>query len=111
MKQQRNYQRNEQRRSIDKRILIMGLSLFILSLSILFFGLGSNQAQARPEKQEYLYQTVVVAAGDTLWDLAVKYAPEYTDTREFAQKIRQINGILREDRLQPGQYLVIPYYP
>lgn len=94
----------------EKRFRLMGTMVLVLSLFILFLGLGSSHAQAQREKQERCYQSVMVSAGDTLWDLALQYAPEYTDVRQFAEELRQINRILREDLLQPGQYLVIPYY-
>ena len=51
--------------------------------------------------------TVVVAPGQTLWDIAARYAPADRDITGFAAEIAELNDV---DALavQPGSPLVVP---
>ncbi len=53
-------------------------------------------------------ETVVarVGAGETIWDVARRVAPEY-DQRAVVERIRQLNG-MAGSALQPGQQLQVP---
>lgn len=52
------------------------------------------------------YETVVVMAGDTLWDIADEYT-DSTDVRNLIQEICNVNKI-SSGELFPGQTLQIP---
>lgn len=49
---------------------------------------------------------VQVGAGETLWDVAQRVAPE-SDPRAVVERIRQLNGI-EGSAVQPGQQLWVP---
>lgn len=51
--------------------------------------------------------TVVIAPGQTLWDLAERYAPEDRDLVDWADEIARFNGVDAQ-AIQPGTPLVIP---
>ncbi|MGH3803914.1 MAG: LysM peptidoglycan-binding domain-containing protein, partial [Pseudonocardiaceae bacterium] len=48
-----------------------------------------------------------VGAGETVWDVARRVAPEY-DQRAVVERIRQLNG-MAGSAVQPGQQLQVPY--
>ncbi|MGH4012541.1 MAG: LysM peptidoglycan-binding domain-containing protein [Pseudonocardiaceae bacterium] len=47
-----------------------------------------------------------VGAGETVWDVAQRVAPE-SDPREVVERIRQLNG-MADSAVQPGQQLQVP---
>lgn len=49
---------------------------------------------------------VEVAQGDSLWEIAVRIAPE-ADPRDVVVAIQELNG-LRSNMIQPGQVLLVP---
>ena len=93
-----------------KRALIYALILTAGVLILLFWGKGIAAASARQEEKEVYYTSVRIEAGDSLWSLARKYAPAYSDISDYVDTLRQVNRVGREDRLIPGQILIIPYY-
>ena len=105
-----NSRRNRRRTVNRKRALIYAAVLAAGILMILFLGSGITAASAKQAKQEIYYTSVQVEAGDTLWSLAEKYAPEYENVGDYVDTLRQLNQIRREDRLIPGQILIIAYY-
>lgn len=92
------------RQLIRAAILAAGILLFLL------LGGSISAASAGQKKTEVYYTSVQVEAGDSLWSLAQKYAPQYSDINEYVNTLRQVNRICREDRLLPGQILIVPYY-
>ena len=103
--------RTNRRRTVNrKRVLIYAAVLAAGILMILLLGSGITAASAKQEKKEVYYTSVRVEAGDTLWSLAEKYVPEYEKVGDYVETLRQLNRIRREDRLIPGQILVIAYY-
>ena len=102
---------SRKRRTVNrKRTLIYAAVLAAGILMILLLGSGITAASAKQEEKEVYYTAVCIEAGDSLWSLAKKYAPEYADISDYVETLRQINQIRRDDRLIPGQVLVIPYY-
>ncbi|HEX6988133.1 MAG TPA: LysM peptidoglycan-binding domain-containing protein [Bacillota bacterium] len=51
--------------------------------------------------------TVVVSAGDTLWDLAEAHGPQGADPRVTVDRIQRLNS-LSTPLIRPGQRLLIP---
>ena len=49
---------------------------------------------------------VSVARGETLWDVAAKYAPE-SDPRAVVERIKELNGVTAAD-VAPGYALTVP---
>ena len=57
----------------------------VLSLSILAALLMPHPAYAQSE-QVQVYESVVIQEGDTLWDLALQYAPAEQDIRSYISR-------------------------
>ena len=72
--------------------------------AITFFSSQSAQASNEVAKVEFTY--VTVHAGETLWSLAEKYAPEQ-DPRDFLDQLVSLNN-LTEATVQPGQRIALP---
>ena len=95
---------------IRKHRIGMASAIVLIIILSLLLGLGGRGAAARPEERELYYQMIQVKSGDNLWDLAIAYAPAYSDIRNYVSIIKQINHIRPGDLLIPGETLIIPYY-
>lgn len=55
-------------------------------------------------------ETIQIASGDTIWDLAKQYyTKECGDFKGYVAEIKKSNG-LTSDKIHTGNYLIIPYY-
>lgn len=63
---------------------------------------ATTQQPTQPQTVE-----VVVQAGDSLWSIAERVAPE-RDPREVVTAVRELNG-LRSNLIQPGQVVLLPH--
>ncbi|MEY3408090.1 MAG: hypothetical protein RL038_1151 [Actinomycetota bacterium] len=70
-----------------------------------FFG-GVVQA-AEPNAESYEFRTIVVAPGDSLWQIADDVAPT-ADPREVIDLIVAVNELDKSAHLQVGQTLLVP---
>ena len=93
------------------RLTRRGRVLLLAALVAVLFGafsLGRSASQAAPPSTAPVaeQQRVTVQAGDSLWTLAQRIAPEH-DPRDVVAKIRDLNE-LTSAHLSPGQQLVLP---
>lgn len=79
------------------------LGLLVASVLILAFDVPS--ALAGQEEAEG--EVVTVAAGDTLWDYAERFAPEGVSEQEYIAQLRTLNH-LPTGRVTAGQQIVLP---
>ena len=56
-----------------------------------------------------VYTSVMIEEGDTLWDIAVRYAVPGQNVSTFVSEIKDVNG-LKTDRIYSGNYLIVPVY-
>ena len=66
----------------------------------------SAQASNQPGSSSASFSYVTVRAGETLWQLAGKYAPS-ADPRDWITKVVSLNNLQTAD-LVPGQKLAVP---
>lgn len=85
------------------RALFLGLLLVLVVGALLL--LLQAEAVSAPMRQEV--QSVVVQPGETLWEIADRFAPESADLRVVIRELVTLNG-LRSKVLKPGQVLEIP---
>lgn len=78
----------------------------VLSLSILAALLMPHPAYAQSE-QVQVYESVVIQEGDTLWDLALQYAPAEQDIRSYIREVRELNR-MTSDQIHTGQSIILP---
>ncbi len=79
-------------------------ALFVLLVAVLVLLVLPGQAETRVANPPGA--TYTVAAGDTLWEIAARYAGEH-DVREMILVIKKANN-LESVTIQPGQSLFIP---
>jgi hypothetical protein len=87
-----------------RRALLLAVVIGLLVAAVVAvraMAAGSDEPVARTNL------TVVVAPGQTLWDLAERYAPEDRDLVDWADEIARLNGVDAQ-ALQSGTPLVIP---
>ena len=68
---------------------------------------GAVQASRTDSSVPVATRTVTVAAGDTLWQIAVNAAPS-ADPRAVIDRIERLNALTPGATLQVGQTLVVP---
>ncbi|HEX2370818.1 MAG TPA: LysM peptidoglycan-binding domain-containing protein [Acidimicrobiia bacterium] len=79
----------------------------VTAMMVLVLVLASGVAARDPRPASV---TVVVAAGDTLWDLASAATPPGRDVRATVFEIRKRNH-LTDSVLRPGQVVRVPAVP
>ena len=106
----RKSRRNKQRR--QKMMLIIVTAFVIAGTGL---GIGNLFASAHGSSQEspvlYKYYTSVnLEKGDTLWDIAKKYAhPDRISVKDYVNELRKMNN-LSSDKICAGDYITIFYY-
>jgi hypothetical protein len=98
--------RKRVRRSARFSKIIITLSL-ILMLAAAFIAGGFLFGQDASGIQTPVYETVRVMPGDTLWDIAVLYAPDDISIRAYIGEICKAND-LDDSSIQAGMVLSVP---
>ena len=100
--------KKRQKRTRSK-IYLAALLLFVsFSFYLMVFGVVGAKAQS-DVKQKY-YTSITVQPGDSLWEIAETYAPEYGDIRDYVRQLKVLNGLNHSENLLPGQSLLVIYY-
>jgi hypothetical protein len=87
------------------RVVVTALAALPLVLGVLV-GSGGAIAGIDDGTSSATFDTMVVGAGDSLWEIAVAIAPT-ADPRDVIHEIMRLNG-LRDAVVQPGQRLALP---
>jgi nucleoid-associated protein YgaU len=87
-----------------KRQLSVRLSVFLAAVCTVFLLIGGAAEAEGPPPPTVEY---VVAAGDTLWNVAAAHAAPGVDVRPLISDIKELSGIT-SSALNPGQVLRIP---
>ena len=85
------------------RALLLGLLLVLVVGAVLV--LLQEEVVSASGQQEV--QSVVVQPGESLWEIADRFAPESADLRVVITELVELNG-LQTKVLRPGQVLYIP---
>ncbi len=92
--------------NLAKGILRLLVLVGVVVATVSFFSAPS--AQASIDKADVSFQYVTVSSGQTLWEIAEKYAPG-KDVRDTVDAIVSLNN-LTEGTVQPGQRLALPKF-
>ncbi|MGH3467035.1 MAG: LysM peptidoglycan-binding domain-containing protein, partial [Thermocrispum sp.] len=87
------------------RLLLMtaaAVCVAVVALGAVIGGLAGGMATEVPQRTA----VVAVAPGETLWDVAAKYAPE-SDPRAVVDRIEELNGVIAAD-VTAGYALTVP---
>ena len=103
------HNRNRRNRQLRRHIRI-----FFLTVLIVFgisFGMFSIHAKADSHDSVHTYKyykSVTVQCNDSLWDYAVKYAPD-EDYDSYIKEVVRMNN-LQDDNINASMNLILPYY-
>ena len=103
--------RNRRKKQLQRKMLTLGIScLLILFLVIGCFSFGSVAKEDSADNIYKYYTSIEVKTGDTLLSIAEKYAASHYDSYEdYIEEVIFINS-LRDEKLRPGSYLIVPYH-
>ena len=76
------------------------LTAIVMAVFLLYSGYVFGTVSAADEI--YTTRTVTVYSGDTMWDIASRWAEDDEDVRAVIYRICEANG------LQPGQKIMVP---
>ncbi len=87
--------------------------ILIITISILYIALthtDASEADATNASTKY-YTCITLESGDSLWDIAEKYASdEYSSPQEYIDEVVSINNLSNDSSIVAGTNLLIPYY-
>lgn len=87
-----------------RRRRVVGLFLAIATLTVSLATVGGGAfASGSPDSGAAVRRTMVVSAGDTLWDIARSLRPEGA-IGDLVSELVRLNGA----RLEPGQIVILP---
>lgn len=95
------------KRAIRNFILVFFVSVFSIMLGGII--VKANDGGSVKVASHKYYSSIMIDKNDTLWELATKYAPEGTSTKEYVKELKSLNG-LKDDTIKQGQNLFIYYY-
>lgn len=103
------HNRNRRNRQLRRHIRILLLTVVaVLGIS---FGMFSIHAKADSHDSVHVYKyykSVTVHGNDTLWNYAMKYAPD-DDYDKYIREVVRMNN-LRDDNIDVSMNIIIPYY-
>lgn len=85
-----------------RRLALLCVGLIVIGGVILGGGVGGDAVASRPGAP----RSVVLGPGQTLWELAERYAPQGVDPRAYVDALEQLNGL--ESAPQAGMALRLP---
>lgn len=88
----------------DSRTTIIITMILIILFFLLVSAINNMNAYGDGELQ---YRYVIVATGDTLWDIASDNTPKDMDVREIIMLIKEENHLV-SDQLQAGELIKVP---
>jgi LysM domain len=91
--------RRRRRATLRRRLVLGGVPLVIVTMMLLGGGSAPASKTATP-------RAITLGPGDTLWDLAERYAPPSVDTRAFVDAVIELNEL--SGMPQAGMRLLLP---
>lgn len=84
--------------------------LFIMFMVLLFaFLFGFSKKAVAHDRTVKTYESCIIQEGDSLWSMALTYAPEEMEISQYIQEVRQVNH-LKTNQIISGEALILPIY-
>jgi len=97
------------RRARARSVALLAVLAPLVALALgLLPAQGAGAAGARPAVVQMAPEVAVVSAGDTVWGLAARHAPEGVDLRRYVAEVLEHNGVGSASALRPGAVLEFP---
>lgn len=99
--QRRRLAARRRRVARQRRLAVIGTTIVMIAGFLLATGPSGTATASRDDAPN----AVVMRAGDTLWDLAERYAPAEVDPRAYVDAVLELNGGIPP---QAGARIVLP---
>lgn len=102
---------NRRRAAIRKLSFSCMTGLFIMVIALSVFSMTAKaDTNANANKYKY-YESHLIEQGESLWSIAEANMDEdyYDSIQDYIEEIKEVNGFSK-DKLQSGNYILIPYY-
>ena len=96
--------RRARARVVRRRRAVVGLATVLVAGALLLATGPSGVATAGADRA--VPATITVQPGDTLWEVAQRFAPPGTDLRAYVATVDELNAI--EGPIHPGMTLELP---
>jgi cell division protein YceG involved in septum cleavage len=94
----------------DSRRLTTLLMILVVMIVFLFACLfGFSKKAVATDRTVKTYQSYTIQEGDSLWSMAMEYAPEEMDLSTYIQEVRQVNH-LKTNTIISGESIILPIY-
>lgn len=78
------------RRAVAGRRIVLGVMVLLLTAALV---LATGPGGVAPASRSGAPARVTIGAGETVWDLAERYAPDGIDRRAYVDAILELNGL------------------
>lgn len=87
------------------------IAVVLILIVFVLIELSNNSMEAKAsEDGRYIYESVLVETGDTLWSIASEHQDSYNGSLdEYIEEIMAINN-LSTGCIDAGEYIIIPVY-
>lgn len=106
--------RAERERQVQKQKSILYsccIVVVVVLIVVVLVGIRNNSMEAKASVDgKYIYKSVLVESGDTLWSIASEHQDDYLGSLdEYVEEIKDINN-LGTGYIDAGEYIIIPVY-
>lgn len=102
--------RRRRTRQLRRHIAIFIITSLLIVFSAITLSTFISKASESEDTLFKYYKTIEISKGETLWDLAVKYASEHDeDYTTYIEEVMNMNH-LESDLIVSGDIILIPYY-
>ena len=99
------------RRERRRKCLTLAVAVFATFCMILVCAVSYNSISSNANDGFKYYTSVIVEAGESLWDIAGDYIDGHYDSRDsYIAEVRSINHLDENGTVMAGQTLIVPYY-
>ncbi len=78
------------RRAVARRRLVLGVMVLLLTAALV---LATGPGGVAPASRPGAPAKVTIGVGETVWDLAERYAPDGIDRRAYVDALLELNGL------------------
>ena len=99
------------RRERKRKCIVLSVAAFATFCMILVCAISYNSISSNANDGFKYYTSVIVEAGESLWDIAGDHIDGHYDSRDsYIAEIRSINHLDENGTVIAGQILIVPYY-
>ena len=85
--------------------VLLIFAVLLLTVAVLTVRSSARSTEAdRPR----IYKSIEITSGDTLWEIAEKYAPAFDmNVRDYVSELKEVNGMASDSIIAGGHLIVI----